>query len=375
MYGNDGFNAGALAFGSPAWEEQGKENDAVVLKPDGGVRFWVYAPEAASVNIQIDKKDYPYPLVKNQDGCFSLTLYDIPGGVHTVKWFYDDMEKICPTAPVIFQENGACNYMDIPDASTEMFALQDVPHGSVRREFYYSSVTKQYRVCWVYTPPGYEEAEYNYPVLYALGGGEENETTWLWPGKINLLLDNLIAQKKCEEMLVVMNAVYVFDGKGQGDEALLDNFARLLKEDVIPFMERKYRVVSDKAHRAAAGNYLGASQVQWMAFHYPELFDYIGVFGGRILQSVPEQWGHYDPSSFFRKENAKEFNSQHQLLFYARGREEGAEIQEKEIEILQERGIRATFFSCEGKLSWNVARNSMLRFLPMLFKEDTNPDG
>lgn len=367
----DGFNAGALAFHSivERQDDDNRESPAIIFMKDGGIRFQAYEPDAASISIQIDEKEYLYPLVKNPDGFWSLTLYDIPGGVHMMKWFYDDSERICSTAPVIFHENGAFNYLDIPDDTMDLLSLQDIPHGSVRREFYYSTVAKQYRVCWIYTPPGYDEKQCAYPVLYALGGGEENETTWLWPGKINLILDNMIARGHCHEMLVVINAGYVFSDTNQKENALLENFARLLKEDVIPFIEGKYRVVSKKSHRAAAGSYLGASQVQWTAFNHPELFDYIGVFGGRVLQKLPGQVGHYDPSGFFRKETAAEFNGQHRLLFYSRGQDEGAQIQEKEIDILQERGIKAVFFSCEGKHSWNVGRNAIIRFLPMLFQE------
>lgn len=109
-------------------------------------------------------------------------------------------------APICYAHNRLCNFVDVPDPEFDFYDFKDVPHGAVRCEYYRSSYTGTLRNCWVYTPPGYEEnLDKRYPVLYLLHGGGENETGWIWQGKINLIMDNLLAQGKCKEMLVVMN--------------------------------------------------------------------------------------------------------------------------------------------------------------------------
>lgn len=370
----NGYNAGPMDFGQPEQHKKdGNSSSAVTLLEEGGVRFRIYEQGVNSVKVQFDdeENEVRYPLVKDRDGYWSLELYDIPAGIHIIRWYFDGEEKLCTTAPVIFYGNSARNYIDVPDEKADCYILKDVPHGSVRREYYYSSVTEQFRICWVYTPPFYDESRKSYPVLYALNGGEENETAWLWPGKINLILDNLTAENKIEDMLVVMMAGYVFARDKIRNNAILENFSALMEQDVIPFIEDKYRVIPCKEYRAIAGNSLGASQAQWTAFNHPELFDYIGVFSGRILEELPGQRGHYSPADFFIEENADIFNAQHKLLFYARGTEEYAQQQEKEMEELKKRHIEAIFYSCEGNHSWMVSRQAMLYFLPLLFREES----
>ena len=102
-------------------------------------------------------------------------------------------------------------------------------------DYYKSSVTGRMRNCFVYTPPGYEtSAQKRYPVLYLQHGGGESEAGWIWQGKINYILDNLLAQGECEEMIVVMNSGYSFhpDGSAHPSRGCMDE---VLTRDCIPF--------------------------------------------------------------------------------------------------------------------------------------------
>ena len=114
----------------------------------------------------------------------------------------------------------------------------------------------------VYTPPGYEEdLDKRYPVLYLLHGGGENETGWIWQGKINLIMDNLLAEGKCKEMIVVMNFGHAYAPDTQQAGVLPGQIDQLLLKDCIPFIEGRFRTVKDKAHRAIAGLSMGSTRL------------------------------------------------------------------------------------------------------------------
>ena len=138
-------------------------------------------------------------------------------------------------APICYAHNRLCNFVDVPDPEFDFYDFKDVPHGAVRCEYYRSSFTGTLRSCWVYTPPCYDaDTEKHYPVLYLLHGGGENETGWFWQGKINLILDNLIAEGKCKEMIAVANFGHAYAPDSRQEGVLPGHIERLLLDDCIP---------------------------------------------------------------------------------------------------------------------------------------------
>ncbi|MCD7841079.1 MAG: hypothetical protein LUG56_01260 [Lachnospiraceae bacterium] len=179
----------------------GTEEYLIELLDDGGTKFSVYDPDAKSIEIEFTDGEHRFALEKDSKDVWKLILYDIPAGLRYMKWYVNDVELINKKAPMIYGYGGAYNFVEIPEKGEDFYYLKDVPHGSLRLEYYNSGFTGEPHACVVYTPPSYDtHQERFYPVLYAQAGGGENETAWSQQGKINFILDNLIAEGKCREI-------------------------------------------------------------------------------------------------------------------------------------------------------------------------------
>lgn len=133
----------------------------------------------------------------------------------------------------------------MPREGQDFWYLKDVPHGDVQIHSYVSTQNDHIKKCYVYLPPSYREnIDQKYPVMYIQHGVGEDETSWLWNGKLNFIMDNLIAEGKCKGMIVVMCSGYAFR---DDEEAVFfpGDFGRELTEDVIPYMEHTFRVKKD----------------------------------------------------------------------------------------------------------------------------------
>src|SRR6201999_2009727 len=98
--------------------------------------------------------------------------------------------------------------IDLPKDGEDFYFPKDVPHGAVRMQWYFSKTTGAWRRAMVYTPPGYDENRRRYPVLYLQHGAGEDETGWTKQGRVNFILDNLLAEQKAVSMLIVMDRGY-----------------------------------------------------------------------------------------------------------------------------------------------------------------------
>jgi len=343
----------------------------VELLDDGGVQFNVFAPNAESVEVGgrsgTTWGTEKHPLTKGEDGTWTGTFYDIPAGFQYMNYYINGVETLWPHAPIGWGYGSAVNFVDVPDPDCDVYDVKDVPHGAVRQEFYHSTVSGKLRNCWVYTPPTYDtDTDKKYPVWYIQHGGGENEIGWFWQGKINFILDNLIAEGKCEEMIVVANAGYAWEESSDEEEFLPGDLGKLLREDCIPFIEQRFRVIADKDHRAMSGLSMGSYQTQWEVYNNPGTFSYVGVFSGTCLSSRMEM--KYDTTKFLTAENAEKLNSDIKLLFFGRGMQEGGAALPGEVEELHNRGIKAEYFTCEGVHEWQVWRKTAHCFAQKLFK-------
>lgn len=265
--------------------------EAAVLQPNGDYLIQIQAPNARTVTVtpwfgkmlsngKMPWAGTPIDAQKGGDGVFRCTIpfdENITGPRH-VDISIDGTPVLWPYLPVVWAGNRMHNYLEIPDRDMEFIHVKDVPHGAVSRNIYWSSVTNDWERCFVYTPPGYMKSNKEYPVLYLLHGGGENETVWTSTGRVNYILDNLLAAGECEPFIVVMNngmiRYPVDDQRGWMDLCFEDN----LLNCCIPFIEETYRVRTDKWSRAIAGLSMGSYQGNSVGFRHPELFGYMGNF-------------------------------------------------------------------------------------------------
>ena len=183
-------------------------------------------------------------------------------------------------------------------------------------EYYKSSVNDRIKCAWVYCPPGYDSSDERYPVLYIQHGVGENETGWVWQGKINYIADNLIADGFAEKMIIVMNSGYAFK-EGEDPVFFPGDFDSELVNDCIPYIDSKYRTKTDKRNRAVAGLSLGSSQAFLSAMLHRDIFGSLGVFSG----GFPIKRGEYDFTDYFA--DAEKVNSDFDLIFVSGGEQEG----------------------------------------------------
>lgn len=335
---------------------------------NGRVTFHFYAPEASSVEVAGiggGMGNKRHPMEKDADGFWSVTLTDIPAGFHYHEYYVDNNRCTNPDVPLGYGCFYPINYFEMPDADSDFYYLKDVPHGDVRMELYASPVTGHTKACWVYTPHGYEEnPAAQYPVLYIQHGVGENETGWIWQGKLNLIADNLAAEGKCRDMIIVMNSGYAFV-EGEDPVFFPGDFDRELTEGCIPFIENKYRILPGRDNRAIAGLSLGSTQAFSIGMKHRELFSWIGVFSGGLPITRPE----YDYTDFFADPAA--IDGALHLLFVSCGEQEpmyGPTMES--VNRIQQSGCQCILGThYPGYHVWDVWRYSARDFLQEVFQE------
>lgn len=332
---------------------------------NGDVRFRFFAPEARCVEVAGlgggFSKDR-HAMERGGDGWWTVTVSGISPGFHYHEYFVDGNRLVNPDAQCGYGCFYGINFFDLPSDDDEFWMLRDVPHGDVRTEYYRSAVTGRMKCAWVYTPPGYDDSQQRYPVLYIQHGVGENETGWVWQGRLNLIADNLIAEGKCEKLIIVMNAGYAFR-EGEDPVFFPGDFDSELTQDCIPAMDAKYRTVADKRHRAVAGLSLGAAQAFYTALKHRDLFGSLGAFSF----GFPLKRAEYDYTGYF--EDAATVNSDFDLIFVSGGENEGfLERTLPVIEELRAKGVRIADYHRPGYHVWDVWRFSLYEFLQKLFQ-------
>lgn len=257
------------------------------VQHSGDVQFGWYAPNAQEVSVVFGiRGDAPVPMEKGADGVWRMTLkYDPLFCGPKAFWFLvDGAECISTYCPIYYSHSKAVNYVEIPDPNEDFVLMRDVPHGGVTTEYYWSAALNDWHRCLVYTPPMYQEGG-EYPVLYLQHGAGENETSWVYNGRANHIMDNLIADGKAVPFLIVMN-----DGmaRKKGETGFgSPGLGEPLMQDCIPFIEKKYHVKKDKWNRAIAGFSMGSMQASMVGLGNTDTFAYIGLFSGFMRMIGP----------------------------------------------------------------------------------------
>ncbi len=346
-----------------------EEKQGVKILDYGVAEFNFYAPEAKTVSVKGWGGSMPqqFDLHPTENGYWQCVGEGILPGFHYCDFYVDGVRTINQLAPVGYGGFRVVNFFEMPEADSAFWLMQNVPHGDVRMEQYTSSVNGRVKAAWVYTPPTYDQnPDKRYPVLYIQHGVGENETGWIWQGKLNYIADNLIAEGKCEEMIIVVNSGYAFVD-GQIDMFLPGDFDRELVQDCIPFIDKKFRTLTDKDHRAIAGLSLGSAQAFTIGLaHRKDTFSYVGVFSGGV--AAKSAFGGYDMTDVFADGEA--FNRDIKLLFVSWGTHEpmGEPNAEFLDQIEREQGIKAVRHTHEGWHEWDVWRYAAHAYMQLLFK-------
>jgi len=339
--------------------------------PDGKVEVTYYAPNAKEVKIAGIGGSMPnsYDLAPAEDmpGYWRVLIDDLGPGFHYHKYFVDGVEAMHNQVPFGYGCGYVINYLEVPDPDYDFYLLKDVPHGTIRMELYKSEVTGRWRNCWIYTPPGYDtDLDKSYPVFYLQHGGGEDETGWIWQGKVNYIMDNMLAAGECEEMIIVMNCgySYVENAEGTFDSAKIGD---VICKDCIPFIDKKYRTKADKWNRAMAGLSMGSMHSRTTVFENLGVFGNVGLFsGGFAYKSEGGFGGTFDYSDTFA--SAEKFNSEIKLCFVSGGYDEGVQRSVDATKPLIDAGYNIVMYARPGFHEWDNWRFSCREMLKLLFK-------
>lgn len=330
---------------------------------NGHAKFRFKAPDAQKVQLDLGKK---YDMVKDTEGVWEVTTDSLSEGFHYYSIIIDGVPVCDPASETYYGMGRMASGFEVPFKGDEYYSVKNVPHGDTRIIRYYSTVTNSWRDFYMYTPPGYDQnINEKYPVLYILHGGGEDQRGWATQGKTNLILDNLISAKKAVPMIVVM-----VDGnipsKGFGEDAL-STFENEMKECVIPFVEKNYRVKTESNNRALAGLSMGGLQTLFVGVKNTQLFSYLGVFSSGWWSNQPAL---SDPQYAFMKDNADQINSNLKLFWISQGGKEDIAWQNCQIMMTKFNDVKIKYIYSEypGGHTWPVWRNNLFNFAQLLFK-------
>lgn len=329
------------------------------------VEISLYAPGAETVEVDVfDCGKISLKKDAKQEGYWVGEVKEVEPGFHYVAFEVNGTRVINEQAPIGYGCFQTINYLEVPEREFHFHELKNVPHGQIHMNYYKSTQTKREKLCYVYTPADYNPAGgKRYPVLYLQHGGGENEIGWLHQGKIANIADGLIAEGKMQEMIIVMNTGYAFRSDGTSHPAV-GSFEEELVEDCIPYIDSRYRTISDKEHRAIAGLSMGGMQSQKIALHHLDLFSWLGIFSGGFVIADDEEDYRY---LLYREEV---FREKMKLLFVSCGKQDA--FYEKTIANTEEvnaHGVPVTSYFIEGRHDWNFWRRSAVVLLQWYLKK------
>jgi enterochelin esterase family protein len=252
----------------------------------------------------------------------------------------------------------------------------NVPHGAVASVTYYSTALSRFRRMHVYTPPGYELGGGKFPIFYLLHGSGDNDEAWTSVGRAGFILDNLIAARKAVPMIVVMPAGHTSTTPPAPGAArpARDEFAEDFVNDIMPYVEKNYRVLTDRAHMAMAGLSMGGGQTLNISMSHLDRFAYVGVFSAGVFSfgrgGAPPAGG----SPEWEQQRAAMLDDAAlkpglKLLWFGTGSDDRLIPTTKAtIEMLKKHGFTPFFRESAGGHTWINWRNYLNEFAPQLFQ-------
>jgi len=252
---------------------------------DRRVTFRVRAPKASEVSLFGDwmLPETKQAMTRDEHGVWSATVGPLEPGLAIYTFTLDGVTTPDPVNPRIkLRARTSASLVDVPGHPPELWEARDVPHGAVEVNWAKSKVTGDTRAYFVYTPPGYAPGRSTrYPVLYLLHGNNDTAAGWTDVGKANFILDNLIAEKKALPMIIVMpwGHAVPYGGSQSNNTA---TFERYLLEEVMPQVERKYRIARGRETRAIVGLSMGGGHALQIGLSHLELFSAVAAFSSAV---------------------------------------------------------------------------------------------
>ncbi len=356
------------------------------VSADGKVTVRLRAPNAKEVFVT--GLGQRLALEKDEQGVWSVTTGALKPDIYTYSFSVDGATFNDPGNSLFKTSYGSAGQSMVHVPGPGPWEPADGPRGTVSHHFYKSALVGDNRDYYVYTPPNYDaNRKEPYPVLYLLHGLGDDAAAWLNVGAANVILDNLINQGKAKPMMMVNTLGY---GTPEGPRSamgatMIPTFARALVEEVMPQVEKAYRVTKDRNQRAIAGLSMGGAESLYTGLHNLDKFAYIGSFsgafvmwpranppapstdGGRGRGGVPMEAADFDKN--FPGLTAKAA-SQLKLLWIACGLDDGLNNVNRQFKSwLKSKDIPFTDLEIPGYAHvWPLWRLNLAELAPLLFQ-------
>jgi len=362
--------------------QPGMRFQSVEQLPDGRVTFRVCAPQANEVKVvstdiaDVIPMGFPVgtpsglAMTKDASGLWSVTTgKPVPADTYRFNFQVDGARVPDPQGTHFSEERtGVNSTFEVigPDGAFQAWN-KEVPHGAVSTIDYWSNTIGARRRAHIYTPPGYMNGTAKYPVLYLVHGAGDSDDSWTSVGRADRILDNLIAAGKATPMIIVMPFGHTPDRPG-GD--MLDNgdFGNDLIKDLIPYVEKNYRVIANADNRAMAGLSMGGAHTIRHGLTHPELFHWIGIFSmGLGMNGDTAQVTRYEQAN---DAALKADAAAMKLVYYAIGKDDFLYATAAPTRgIFDKYKIGYVYHESGGGHTWTNWRRYLNDFAPRLFKQ------
>jgi enterochelin esterase family protein len=365
---------------------QGPRVTSPEVLPDRKLAFRILAPKAESVRLNAGDLQgldtNATTLVKGTNGVWEATVGPVSPGAYRYTFNVDGVTVIDPRNPATSESNeNTWSLVYVP--GTEWMDTKDVPHGAVAEVTYWSSTLKRFRRMHVYTPPGYESGKGKFPVFYLLHGAGDCDDSWTTIGRAGFILDNLIAGKKARPMVVVMPAGHTSPFRPGAPRPVVDEFAQDFMTDILPHVEKNYRVYTDRKNRAMAGLSMGGGQTLNIGVAHLDKFAYLGVYSSGVFGIAGGgRFGGGGGGGATNQPAGPTFEERHQtilddarlkkglkLVWFATGKDDFlVRTSQATVEMLKKHQFDVAYKETSGAHTWIVWREYLHEFAPQLFQ-------
>lgn len=312
------------------------------------------------------------PMTKGADGIWIATLGPAAPDMYPYCFIVDGVSVMDPENEEYFPNEGFKNsLLEIPKRNGSLaHDVKDVPHGTIEYIHYYSDNLQATNNAVVYLPPSYyQNTEKSYPVFYLISGTTDTEEVYYKVGRVNYILDNLLADGNAEEMIVVLPygnptkllATPPTDMLGTGDV-----FGKDLINDLLPYVESHYRTINDSEHRAIGGFSRGGNQGLSCGLTNLDKFSYLCSYSSFTSTELPDVY-----------DNAKETNSKINLFWLGVGTDDFLYGTARDyMEFLDNKGIRTVKEYTHDKYghTWMNAKYFLDKTLRLLFRPEISEE-
>lgn len=327
---------------------------------DNTVTFRFFSRTAQNVILSGEFLTDDQPMKKDSSGVWSFTTSPIKPDIYPYFFIVDSTQVADPNNTYIFaNERFKRSIVEIPGKTPLVHSLQNVPHGKISYRYYNSKTLGTTRQLLVYTPPGFNpNGTKKYPVLYLIHGGSDTEETWTKVGRANLIADNLIAQGKAVPMIIVMPYANI------RPSTVTDGFTKDVMNDIIPFIESNYPVLTDSKNRAIAGFSVGGGQTLNIGLTNTDKFAYVSSYAP--FTQTPE-WQRNFGASY--APDASLINSRLKLFTISVGTEDFLyESVKQNIAMYESKGIKLKSYIVPGGHTWMNCKLYLATTLQEIFK-------